>query len=140
MIDQTSYRFYHQTVQKVSDVDSEGSLFLVHPLPIHLSPQLFTTTCPFFWSILRVSAQSLCLTSADFSSHVTDVLPSSLGHYFILLVPDRDLSHDLDSPSGQQWKDLPVFVSKYRHTIIQVKDEKGQRSWGGRQVSSLGKI
>lgn len=81
---------------------------------------------------------------------MTDVLPSSLGHYFILLIPDqdlshdRDLSHDLDSPSGQQWKDLPVFVSKYRHTIIQVKDEKGQREnayLGGKDdCPPLGKI
>lgn len=51
----------------------------------------------------------------DFSSHVSDFLPSSLGHYFILLLPE--------SLKPQQWQDFSAFVSQYRHTILPTKDE-----------------
>lgn len=67
------------------------------------------------------------LPSLDFSSHVSDVLQSSLGHYFILLVPDQLLPHggNAGSPSSELWQEVSVFVSKYRHTIVRLKDNKG---------------
>lgn len=61
----------------------------------------------------------------DFSSHVSDVLPSSLGHYFILLVPDQLLPQG--NAANELWQEVSVFVSKYRHTIVRLKDAKG---WG----------
>ena len=62
----------------------------------------------------------------DFSSHVSKILPSSLGHYFILLVPENLIPQDESLPSSQQWREVSVFVSKYRHTIVRLKDENGE--------------
>ena len=53
----------------------------------------------------------------EFSSLVNKVLPSSLGHYTILLV-SRDLLPEGTGSSGLSADSSAVYVSQYRHAII----------------------
>ena len=80
---------------------------LIHSVHIHVpvyqnSNFLATCTC------------NVCHSVAEFSSVVNKVLPSSLGHYSVLLV-SRDL---LPRGSGLSDDSGAVYVSQYRHAII----------------------
>ena len=56
----------------------------------------------------------------EFSSEVNKVLPSSLGHYTILLVSRALLPRDTLSGGDKD----TVYISQYRHSLIGTKTGK----------------
>ena len=77
------------------------------------SHTLCLSSASHYWNIFLCHC-NVCHSVAEFSSVVNEVLPSSLGHYSILLI-SRDLlakGSDHGDDSGA------VYVSQYRHAII----------------------
>jgi len=61
----------------------------------------------------------------DFAEAAAKVIPMQLGQYSIMFVTTNLLSQNAGAKGTFKWKELPVYVSRYRHTYITVDDEKG---------------